>query len=113
MNVQNVITNGKPTVISTFAGCGGSSLGYKWAGYKELLAIDFDDNCEQTFKASLFHYNEPRLFSIKELKRLASFPDDFQFVGSFKEQWARIGNAVMPKQMEAVAKVIKEQILEK
>jgi len=32
----------KPTVISLFAGCGGSSLGYKWAGYKELLAIDFD-----------------------------------------------------------------------
>jgi len=32
------------TVISTFAGCGGSSLGYKWAGFKELLAIDFDKN---------------------------------------------------------------------
>ena len=30
----------KPTVISLFAGCGGSSLGYKWAGFKELLAID-------------------------------------------------------------------------
>lgn len=38
------------TVISTFAGCGGSSLGYKWAGYKELLAIDFDDNAVETFK---------------------------------------------------------------
>lgn len=39
-----------PTVISTFAGCGGSSLGYKWAGFKELLAIDFDDNAVETFK---------------------------------------------------------------
>lgn len=37
------------TVISTFAGCGGSSLGYKWAGYKELLAIDFDKNAVETF----------------------------------------------------------------
>lgn len=38
------------TVISTFAGCGGSSLGYKWVGYKELLAIDFDKNAHETFK---------------------------------------------------------------
>lgn len=40
----------KPTVISLFAGCGGSSLGYHMAGYKELLAIDFDDNAIETFK---------------------------------------------------------------
>ena len=40
----------KPTVISLFAGCGGSSLGYKWAGYKELLAIEWDDNAVKTFK---------------------------------------------------------------
>jgi DNA (cytosine-5)-methyltransferase 1 len=40
----------KSTVISTFAGCGGSSLGYKWAGFKELLAIEWEDNAVQTFK---------------------------------------------------------------
>jgi len=40
----------KPTVISIFAGCGGSSLGYKMAGYKELLAIEWDDNAVETFK---------------------------------------------------------------
>lgn len=44
--------NGKPTVISTFAGTGGSSLGYKWAGYKELLAIDFDAHSVECFKAN-------------------------------------------------------------
>ena len=38
------------TVISTFCGCGGSSLGYKWAGFKELLAIDFDKNAVETFR---------------------------------------------------------------
>ena len=42
--------NGKPTVISTFAGCGGSSLGYKWAGYEELLAIDYDKHVVECFK---------------------------------------------------------------
>jgi len=44
------MVNGKPTFISLFAGCGGSSLGYKWAGYRELLAIDFDKNAVETFK---------------------------------------------------------------
>lgn len=39
-----------PTVISTFAGCGGSSLGYKMAGFRELLAVEWDDNAVETFK---------------------------------------------------------------
>lgn len=39
-----------PTVISTFAGCGGSSLGYSMAGYEELLAVEWDDNAVETFK---------------------------------------------------------------
>jgi len=45
-----VVMSGKPTVISTFAGCGGSSLGYKMAGYKELLAIEWETNAVETFK---------------------------------------------------------------
>lgn len=40
----------KPTVISLFAGCGGSSLGYKMAGFDELLAVEWDDNAVETFK---------------------------------------------------------------
>lgn len=39
-----------PTVISTFAGCGGSSLGYSMAGYKELLAVEWDNNAVETFR---------------------------------------------------------------
>lgn len=39
-----------PIVISTFAGCGGSSLGYKLAGYRELLAVEIDNNAVETFK---------------------------------------------------------------
>ncbi|MAH50988.1 DNA (cytosine-5-)-methyltransferase, partial [Candidatus Pacearchaeota archaeon] len=43
----------------------------------------------------------------------SSFPQDFIFKGSFDNQWARIGNAVMPKFMEHIAKTIKTEILEK
>lgn len=43
-------TANAPTVISTFAGCGGSSLGYSMAGFRELLAVEWDDNAVETFK---------------------------------------------------------------
>ena len=48
--VQDVAMNGELTVISLFAGCGGSSLGYKQAGFKELLAVDFDLKAVEIFK---------------------------------------------------------------
>ena len=38
------------SVVSTFSGCGGSSLGYKKAKCKVLLAIDFEDNAVKTYK---------------------------------------------------------------
>lgn len=41
-----------PTVISLFAGCGGSSLGYSMAGFRELLAVERNDNAVETFKAN-------------------------------------------------------------
>lgn len=49
-----------PTVISTFAGTGGSSLGYGMAGYRELLAVEWDNHAATSFKANfpevpLFH----------------------------------------------------------
>jgi DNA-cytosine methyltransferase len=42
----------KPKVISTFAGGGGSSLGYKWAGFEELLAIEWEQNAVETLRAN-------------------------------------------------------------
>lgn len=97
----------KPTVISLFAGCGGSSLGYHMAGYEELLAIDFDKHAVEVFKLN-FKCSIP---TISELKRLCSFPGDFKLTGSFEKQWARLGNAVMPLQMKAIAETIKNKIL--
>jgi len=39
-----------PTVISTFAGRGGSSTGYHMAGYRELLAVEWDDHAVATLR---------------------------------------------------------------
>ncbi len=38
------------TVVSTFSGCGGSSLGYKMAGGKVLMAVEYDKNAIETYK---------------------------------------------------------------
>ena len=43
---------------------------------------------------------------------LSSFPEDFIFIGSRSSKTDRIGNAVMPKFMEAIAGHIKREILE-
>jgi DNA (cytosine-5)-methyltransferase 1 len=39
-----------PTVISTFAGRGGSSTGYHMAGYRELLAVEWDAHAADTLR---------------------------------------------------------------
>ena len=64
-----------PTVISTFAGAGGSSLGYSMAGYRELLAVEWDDNAVETFRLNfpdvpVYHGDIAKL-SVEECMRLA------------------------------------------
>lgn len=44
-----------PTVISTFAGGGGSSAGYHMAGFNELLAVEWDNNAVQTLRLNFPH----------------------------------------------------------
>lgn len=63
-----------PTVISTFAGCGGSSLGYQMAGFRELLAVEWDDNAVATFRLNfpdvpVYHGDIAKL-SVEECLRL-------------------------------------------
>ncbi len=45
-------SKGAPTVVSLFAGCGGSSLGYSMAGYDERLAVEWDDHAVSVFRAN-------------------------------------------------------------
>ena len=48
-------------VVDLFSGCGGLALGFKWAGFKTLLASDVDENCEKTYS-----YNFPDVPFIKD-----------------------------------------------
>jgi DNA (cytosine-5)-methyltransferase 1 len=77
-----------PTVISTFAGGGGSSLGYSMAGYRELLAVEWDDNAAATFRLNfpdvpLYHGDITKLSADECLKRAGIAPGDLDvFDGS-------------------------------
>lgn len=64
-------------------------------------------------QCGLLHPDENRYLSTAELKRIGSFPDDYQLLGSLEEQWARIGNAVPPLLMKAIASHIRDHILSK
>lgn len=56
--------------------------------------------------ASVVHPTEKRKFTIEELRRLCGFPDDFVLTGSYPQQWERLGRAVPPPMMAAVAREV-------
>lgn len=61
--------------------------------------------------AGVCHPFEHRKHTIAELRRLMSFPDDFKLIGTYQQQGERLGRAVPPLLMKAVASHIKENIL--
>lgn len=63
--------------------------------------------------ASITHWSEKRKFSIGELRRLSGFPDDFKLTGDYEQQWERLGRAVPPLMMAAIAATVRDEILRK
>jgi len=58
----------------------------------------------------VFHYNQNRALTVRELAAIQTFPDDFIFKGSKISQQQQIGNAVPPLFAECIAESIKEMI---
>jgi len=92
-------------------------LGHKTRDFS-LIRLRWDKPCNTIPKtirpnhfSGLLHPDENRFLGVNELKRLASFPDDFKLVGPYEEQWARIGNCVPPNMMRAIAEHIRDHIL--
>ena len=63
--------------------------------------------------ASVIHPDGTRKFSIAELKRVCGFPDDFELAGTYAQQWERLGRAVPPPMMAAVARTLRDRVLRK
>lgn len=52
-----------------------------------------------------------RKFTIAELKRITSIPDDFKLTGDFAQQWERLGRMVPPIMMREISANIAKEIL--
>lgn len=53
-----------------------------------------------------FHWKN-RFLRIPEIKRIQTFGDDYKLIGSFKDQWRQVGNAVPP----LLARIFAESIM--
>lgn len=58
----------------------------------------------------VFHYEQNRALTARELARIQSFPDDFIFEGSSIRIQQQIGNAVPPKLAEKIALQVEEAL---
>jgi len=115
MQEINSIPKNGYKVVSLFSGCGGSSLGYKLAGFDILLASEFIPNASETYKINhpntivlekdirettgqeildLIHINK------YELDILDGSPpcSDFSINGKREEGWGKVKNYSTTKQ---------------
>jgi len=60
-----------------------------------------------------FMWNEDRYLSIAECKRICAFPDDFILTGNQRQRWERMGRAVPPLMMKAIAEHVYKTVLMK
>jgi len=61
--------------------------------------------------AGTCHPLEDRKFTIKELKRIMSLPEDFKLTGQHKQQSERIGRMVPPLMMKALSESVYNKVL--
>ncbi len=74
-----------PTVISTFAGGGGSLTGYMMAGFRDLLAVEWDDNAVETLRLNwpeldIYHGDIAKLTVDEVLKRTGLKPGELDIL---------------------------------
>ena len=62
--------------------------------------------------AGVCHPTEDRRFTIAELKRITSLPDDYILTGDYRQQWERAGRMVPPIMMMHISKTIQEKVLD-
>lgn len=69
-------------------------------------ASDKPSVCVTGDMRKIFHYEQNRALTVRELAKLQSFPDDFVFKGNRISQQQQVGNSVPPQMAEAIAKII-------
>ncbi len=89
---------------------------------KVLIDPDAPVSTITTHPDEFIHYAEPRNITVREMARLQSFPDDFEFKGRYTingprrkfdvARCSQVGNAVPPLFAEAIGRALKEMLSE-
>ena len=74
-------------------------------------AVTITQTGEMRGRSGPIHPDEDRKFTIAELKRIMSLPDDFVLTGTNNQQRERVGRMVPPLLTKAVADAIYEKVL--
>ena len=83
-----------PTIVAS-DGTNSETAGFSSGGFVETLE------------------GERRKYTIDELKKIFTFPEDFIFTGNYKQQFERLGRSVPPLMMFKIVRKIRQEILEK
>lgn len=82
------------------------------SAYKRLNEKDFSVTIDTgNSHSNYFHPLYDRIPTVREAARLQSFSDDFIFLGGRTSQYRQVGNAVPPLLSYAIAKKIKETLV--
>lgn len=83
-----------PTIVAS-DGTNSETAGFSTGGFVETME------------------GERRKYTIEELKKIFTFPEDFVFTGTYKQQFERIGRSVPPLMMYHIVAALRRNILEK
>jgi DNA (cytosine-5)-methyltransferase 1 len=97
------------TIYKQIKGNLAGSISLKWGMWNKVSNTLMKSEISLT---GVVHPDRKRYLNCSEYKRIASFPDDFKFIDR-DSCIQRIGNAVPPNLMKAIAIHIKENILTK
>lgn len=64
-----------------------------------------------TGQSQMCHPDELRPFTVREVARIQTFPDDYVFTGNMSAQYRQIGNAVPPLFVKKLGEVIKKRLM--
>jgi DNA (cytosine-5)-methyltransferase 1 len=114
---ESSMTEGKVKDVAYKLNQGESGEKYAKNKYFGLKRPILDDVCytilaRQGNKSSILHPIETRQLTIREIKRIMSFPDDYYVGEKYIHKTERLGRAVAPLMMKAISEHIYQTILE-
>lgn len=111
--VEMSVDNAAPTVMAR--GIGGAHMiqgGFVTKEGGDLFDAETGEDLRRvaTIVSDRYPNKTFRKLAIAELRRLCSYPDDFQLTGNYSQRWERLGRSVPPVMMKHIAEAVIETL---